>query len=71
MGREEPSDSYPKMNEWGGAWAVSGQVQVVWAISKSEVGNLHKHMSSELSLLLTSLTFFEFGHMSKHIFHTG
>jgi hypothetical protein len=24
MGREEPGDSHPKINEWGGAWVVPG-----------------------------------------------
>jgi hypothetical protein len=32
MGREDPGDSHPVMNEWGGAWAVPSRVRVVWAI---------------------------------------
>jgi hypothetical protein len=36
---EEPGDFHPIINEWGGAWAVPGQVWVVSAVpgeSKSE-----------------------------------
>jgi hypothetical protein len=29
---EDPGDSHPLMNEWGGVWAVPSQVRVVWAI---------------------------------------
>jgi hypothetical protein len=29
MGREEPDDSHPIINEWGGACVVPGQVTVV------------------------------------------
>jgi hypothetical protein len=25
MGKEEPGDSQPIINEWGGAWVVPGQ----------------------------------------------
>jgi hypothetical protein len=32
MGREEPGDSHPIINEWGGTWAGPGQVWVVWNI---------------------------------------
>jgi hypothetical protein len=52
MGRAEPGDSPPIINERGGVWAVSGQVKVVWAITKPDVNNLHTHMNSKLSLLL-------------------
>jgi hypothetical protein len=50
MGREEPGDSHPIINEWGGTWAVPGQVRVVWAVPEPDVA--HLHMSPELSLLL-------------------
>jgi hypothetical protein len=29
MGREEPEDSQPIINEWGGAMVVLGQVRMV------------------------------------------
>jgi hypothetical protein len=32
MGREEPGDSHPIINEWGGAWVVPNQVRMVWPI---------------------------------------
>jgi hypothetical protein len=35
MGREEPGDSQPIINEWGGAWVVSepgeGDLRCPWA----------------------------------------
>jgi hypothetical protein len=53
MGKEEPGDSHPIINEWGGAWA-SGLVRMVWATSEPDVGNLH--MRLKFSLLLGCLT---------------
>jgi hypothetical protein len=29
MGREEPGESHPIINEWGGAWVVSSQMRMV------------------------------------------
>jgi hypothetical protein len=31
MGREEPGDFHPIINEWEGAGAVPEQVRVIWA----------------------------------------
>jgi hypothetical protein len=51
MGREEPSDSHPIINE-GGAWAVPGQVRVVPEPGHGQSGMQYFYMSSELSLIL-------------------
>jgi hypothetical protein len=29
MGRGEQGGSHPVINEWGGAWAIPGQVRVI------------------------------------------
>jgi hypothetical protein len=50
--RTKPDDSHPISNEVGRDLVVPSQVRVVWAITEPDVGNLHIHMSSELSLLL-------------------
>jgi hypothetical protein len=55
MGREEPVDSHPIINEGGGAWEILGQVREVWAVPDPDIGNLHKHMIPEISLLLDYL----------------
>jgi hypothetical protein len=56
MGKAEPVDSNPIINEWGRTWAVPVQVRVVCAIPELEVGNLHTHMSLKLSLPVACLS---------------
>jgi hypothetical protein len=38
MEREEPEDFHPIISEWGGAWAVLGQVRVVRAVPEPGPG---------------------------------
>jgi hypothetical protein len=47
MGREEPGDFHPIINEWGGAWVVSGQVR---AVPKPDVVNLRCNIKSYIFL---------------------
>jgi hypothetical protein len=62
MVREEPGDSHPIVNEWGGGLWVPGQVRVV---PRPGMGNLQTHtilshiffMSPKLSLTLACLKF--------------
>jgi hypothetical protein len=53
MGREEPGDSHPTINELEGAWVVPSKDL---AVPEPDVGNLHIHMSLELSLILACLS---------------
>jgi hypothetical protein len=57
MGRAEPGDSHPIINEWGGAWVVTSQARVVPGSGNGKC-NIKSYMftSPELSLILACLT---------------
>jgi hypothetical protein len=51
MGREEPGELHPIINEWGGAWVVLRQVRVVCAIAGQPTYESQTFLTSSLPQL--------------------
>jgi hypothetical protein len=45
---EEPDDSHPIINEWGGAWLIPSQVRAVQVVTESGVGKVHTHIITHI-----------------------
>jgi hypothetical protein len=62
MGRKEPGDSHPVINEWGVAWAVPGKVSLGW----TGLSLVNLCMNPELSLLLACSIWFSIIILTLH-----
>jgi hypothetical protein len=65
MGKSDPGDFHPIMNEWGRAWTVPSQVRVVRDIPRQT------YMSPKLFLLLACLKLLLRDNSPKNFFFVG